>query len=522
MVAPPQVGTPSAVAALLHGYEQGQLMGLTLKTSVARELGENMPGAYGLLPSEKYFEKVQDPVIIFDPSVDKVANFREFYGDTIDTFGEEKNFVTAVLDGRTKPEISNIDTPNVLKQNILDKAIVAHDTIDNIVFPANIKVSQIAGWGFDTVKNVEYSSKNECSFFNLICKKKKVLSVKFNPTSDGDKTVVTPSAIYEDETNYYLNLLEYNDKYLDKNHANIFEIPAVFDLVKNILKDDTTLPEYVVKEKPEAPDNLVLLVKSPVSIDVYDEFGNHTGTVENNESDLNATAEDIPNSVYWLAGDNKEVILPKEGNYTIKLSGLEDGIFTFEIETLLGDVPSGIVSFIDIPTSPTMKAEIKYDTILGLSEMSIDKDGDDIFEDTISPSDPNAPEIIEENPPKENPEENLPPIIVTKNYGRAYIPPSSNENLNINDQTNNPVLPLENKENKEIKEKIIETIQPIIKGDKTVLTQELEKIKEPENNNLLASAGSALPNSRRIAIQGAIVAGVLLLLFCLKFIFKVK
>ena len=58
----PQTGTPKAIAVLLHGYQEALLSGIIVKTSTARTLAENLPAAYNLLPSEKYFYDVATPL----------------------------------------------------------------------------------------------------------------------------------------------------------------------------------------------------------------------------------------------------------------------------------------------------------------------------------------------------------------------------------------------------------------------------------------------------------------------------
>src|ERR1035437_3855425 len=67
-VAVPELGTPQAVAGLLHGDKQSIFGGFILNKSVARQLGENSPGAYGLLPSPDYFSGVSGSIISFATS----------------------------------------------------------------------------------------------------------------------------------------------------------------------------------------------------------------------------------------------------------------------------------------------------------------------------------------------------------------------------------------------------------------------------------------------------------------------
>jgi len=82
-VAVPQLGTPKTIASLLHGDYQEKGFGVILKAETARELGEDMPGGYGLLPSSGYFSKVSDPVVIFDTNSDTTTLFHSSYGEKI-------------------------------------------------------------------------------------------------------------------------------------------------------------------------------------------------------------------------------------------------------------------------------------------------------------------------------------------------------------------------------------------------------------------------------------------------------
>ena len=67
-VAVPQVGTPDAFVALLHGTELGH--GFIMNKDRSRQLSENMSTIYNLLPSAGYFTTV-DPAF----AVDKIASF---------------------------------------------------------------------------------------------------------------------------------------------------------------------------------------------------------------------------------------------------------------------------------------------------------------------------------------------------------------------------------------------------------------------------------------------------------------
>ncbi|MDP3965859.1 MAG: hypothetical protein Q8Q13_03615, partial [bacterium] len=75
-VAVPQAGTPMAIAAGLHGYEQQHLGGLINSEAEARTFSSTTPMLYNLLPSAQYFTYVDDPVVQFDSSLpDWIAKY---------------------------------------------------------------------------------------------------------------------------------------------------------------------------------------------------------------------------------------------------------------------------------------------------------------------------------------------------------------------------------------------------------------------------------------------------------------
>jgi len=384
MVAAPEVGTPKAIASLLHGYDTGFAYQIILKESTAREFGKNVPGAYGLLPSQKYFDTVTNPVVKFEPAIDAVNNFRTVYGDTITTFAGMKNFLLATLDGRAQPAISDTISPEVLNPTILNGATSVRNDLDNYQFPSNISLYHIAGWGQPTVSAIDYTTKQVCTI-TFTCSN--VLDEKYNKVSDGDGTVVTPSATIEGGTKYYLNLQKYNsDTRKNYKHENIFEVSPLRDMVKNIIIGDTALAQDITVTKPNGADDLLLSVHSPVSIDMYDSAGAHTGLVTGSNPDFDQKEENIPNSSYLKFGDGKYADVPTGSIYTAKIAGLDFGTFTFMNEHYLNDTLVGTTSFPDVMTTPLMNAQATVSPSGVISQLKLDIDGDGIFETTILPN----------------------------------------------------------------------------------------------------------------------------------------
>jgi len=220
LVAVPQIGTPAAVEGLLHGDEP-QLganvgpvdWGFIVDEERARELVENMKSAYNLLPSEKYFDFVASPIVEFDENVSDAYDFRNLYGDKIDSFDELQNFLLGDPQAgsrRLEPDSNDEESPNVLKSYFLSGAKLKHDDIDNWTAPENIEVIQIAGWGIKTLRGIEYSCGNFCASLST-------LDRDILKTHEGDGTVVLPSAVAMSTSTpnverYYVNIRNYNKR----------------------------------------------------------------------------------------------------------------------------------------------------------------------------------------------------------------------------------------------------------------------------------------------------------------------
>lgn len=379
-VAVPQLGTPQSITALLHGYDQGIGLGFILNGAVARDFGLNMPGAYGLLPSRKYFERVTEPVVAFDSGAAAIAGYNAF---TDYLLGK---------DGRTQPQSSELTSPYILNPTLLSYAENLHDSIDNWKAAAGTDVIQIAGWGVDTVKSIKYSSLPEKSF-----------EPEF--TIEGDKTVVYPSATgaASSTQTYYLNIRDYNNDLSilkhNRQHADVFEIKSLEDLLKNIVLGNLSdLPPYMSLLKPisSSGSKRLHVAVQDVSVDLYDTEGNHTGPVANpiQTSDLRMYEENIPNSYYLEMGNVRYSGFKVDAGNKVIIHGGESGTFTFKTETLSGDVVIASSTFLDIPQTPALEAELVIATSTATSTqptLLVDVDGDGIKDISITPIDGTDP-----------------------------------------------------------------------------------------------------------------------------------
>jgi len=121
-VAMPEYGTTQAITALVFGHNQSLAGGLIMRSSIARELAKNMPTAYTLLPSEKYYES--------HTIADKLLH------ETV-----IRNY------SRINPDL-------------LQKSKDLHNQLDNLVYSKNISTYQILGTGLNTVSDIRLDDKN--------------------------------------------------------------------------------------------------------------------------------------------------------------------------------------------------------------------------------------------------------------------------------------------------------------------------------------------------------------------------
>jgi hypothetical protein len=400
MIATPQIGTPKAIAGLLHGDQQALLFGLLLDKDMARKLGYNMQSAYNLLPSRSYFSLVSDPVIKFNDSINQVFNYSaNGFLQSVSGYDGMFNFLTLNNRGTTLGDPTNV--PSILRSDLANKANSNVEALTNWQIPSNIKVFEIAGWGEQTIKGVDYKSKQEntCSTQGglYICQPQSLWDRKLLMTEDGDGTVVIPSATdYNTPNEYYLNLFDLNNvRIFNLKHHNILEASQLLETLSKILTNSLgTLPDFISTQKPISTNqNLQLSVHSPVSLGVYSN-SLYTGPSSTTPTDaFTFIREEIPNSYYLEIGEDKYIGLPKGGSYAINLQGEGTGTFTFNQEITQGGQTIDSKSFIDIPVTPLTKASLSIDNGILSPSLNLDVDGNgsvDIQVQTSNEFDPVA------------------------------------------------------------------------------------------------------------------------------------
>ncbi len=381
-VAVPQLGTPHAIAALLHGDEQSIGYGLILGASTARTFGLNLPGAYGLLPSYDYFNRVIDPIITFaDKAVGSYDDFKAFLTGTASTT-------------RIQPREDDLKSPAVLTSTLIDTSKTIHDIIDNWQFPKQTEVLSIVGWGLPTTKTIEYASMS------------KPYSPVFAKTLSGDHTVVSYSAeAYDGSTVYFNQGLLKHEKNTEIRHESILESDSLNKLISKVVATSTltagvgtTLPQYITTEKPQVSDYpwmsyITVSVHSPVDIDIYDTRGGHIGIIPlptNPDSDLR-WLEDTIGATYDAVGDEKYITLPADDTYNIKLKGTDYGEFTFKVQKFIPGTSGNLMeaastTYTDLPVTPFLTASTSVNALTLSPPLGLDVDGNGVMDIKALPS----------------------------------------------------------------------------------------------------------------------------------------
>ncbi|MEK7615751.1 MAG: hypothetical protein AAB420_00915 [Patescibacteria group bacterium] len=375
LVAVPQMGTPKAMEALLHGEDVGFLKGLFVPRWITRGLAEHMQSAFNLLPTEDYFAKITDPVAEFDPNATSTVDLRATFGDSITTADEMRDFLTG-MDGRAKPADRDISSPNVLFPSFVARSVIRAEEQDTWVPPAGLEIIQIAGWGIETLRGIRYTDQWDyhCGMGLTDCFWRKVIDQRPLTTTDGDKTVISYSADKMGGERYYVNIKRHNDELfgarINRDHGDILEVPEVLSSVTSLIKsDDVTLGSIILTTKPIDPVlKNRLSVHSPVSIDVYDLSGNHVGLLPPKpDSDIQLLDEQIPNSQYYEFGEGKYISVPDGQTYNVVIKGTGLGEFDFELDD--------VVLYTNIPVNPHTIATITIGDTAPVLSLDVDGDG---------------------------------------------------------------------------------------------------------------------------------------------------
>ncbi len=397
-VAVPQSGTPQALGAILHGYDQGlpvDWFPFIANPQTARILANNMPSAYHLLPSNDYFtgegSGVTTPVITFEegPATDP---YIETYGKKIGNSLELRSFLMNNF-GKNDPGSNNLIAPSTTNPTLLLQSEAVRQAQDDWSVPAGIELYQIAGFGEETVSTIEYKSGEECLHEGGAICSSRVPKLEYKPklVVDGDGTVVAPSALTMSEgiantSRWWVDLDKYNNELpqslarFDGRHANILEVPGLREFIRdNVIQSGIELPDFISDQRPSINDSrrLRYYLHSPLALSARDSSGRV----------ISASHDTYPGAKYRHFGEVQYISVPADSTPTLILDGLDTGSFTLEIEEVVGEEVLETATFAAIPTTADTLVMMDFPdgTIDHATPLVVDYDGDGTTDFSLPP-----------------------------------------------------------------------------------------------------------------------------------------
>lgn len=356
LAASPQLGTPKAVREILHGIDMPS-------QQTVRDVLKNMPGAYGLLPSERLVAKLpaDEPLVEIDQSVSSLSLMKDLAGRTISTYGELASFLRGDTGTRQSYHLLGYLNPNKLNTALLEKARTMHNTMDEWSAPETVRVIEIVGTGLWTPRGVHYSGVKKRTENGTDVP---VLRTEWRANMFGDGTVLAASAAGgQADLTYYVDLAGYNEnKGTEYQHGTILSTPIIQSLLaENVFGANTTVPFFMntTGTKSGFPRSEIRAY-SPVDLHLYRD-GKHTGVLSDAPTDFGRYYEvKVPNSHYeeWVDVKYLGVPLSKDG-VEVVVDGTGTGFFSLAYDLYEGDTLKGKYVFVDVPVTKASIGRIR-------------------------------------------------------------------------------------------------------------------------------------------------------------------
>lgn len=316
--------------------------------SEVKDIIQNMISGYELAPSQEYFD---------------------FYnGQNGNLFPYQNNGQSLSYD-QIKSFLADLN----YNTSLFSPAETFHNLDSSLINTNGVDVVNIAGSGLATLGQIREKSVKD--FWGNVTQKKDGFTI------NGDKTVPLFSASLVDHSRDKSLLGNAKIFYTKQDHGGLIASGSALNLVKNILEENSYLPNGA-SAFPHRFSGTQVSVHSPVNINVYDSFNNHTGPIADGNLEAN-----IPGSSYDTLGDAKFIFLPDDGNYKIKFEAIDQGSFDFKIRKYEDDTILQETLYKDIPLEISTKAETHLDTSSGTSPtIYLDENGDGIIDQNIDQS----------------------------------------------------------------------------------------------------------------------------------------
>ena len=176
---------------------------------------------------------------------------------------------------------------------------------------------------------------------------------------DGDGTVVESSAQWSNgspSTQYWINLMSLNAATSTfYQHANIFEIPQVDELLSNIITNPAApLPQYISVSRPndDSVSRRYFILHSPLTLGFTDSAGNYTG------ASSTSAIFNVPGVEYEQFGEVQWLSVPANLAGQVIMRGTGSGSFALDVQEVNGNDIIATTTFAAVPSSTSTVATL--------------------------------------------------------------------------------------------------------------------------------------------------------------------
>ncbi len=383
-IATPHLGSPEAFKMLFFGENLDICKNIfgknicILNEKTVKDISQNFPSIYQLLPSRKYFESGIPGILPTDGYIYDIVGGDQNVGILSGlTYDQSIDYLAYTKDEECKTRNQYLlGEFGVNAVNVNDEL---HSRLDNM--PNSDDYYSIIGCGQATYAGIQ---------------KKGGESWALKPI-DGDGTVPLKSALPFGAKKYYST---------STVHSQIPSVDGVRQLVVSILQgkeDDFDMSAYPgLSSSPSicGINGTQIGSLSPVELHIYDENGNHVGPTADGDIEIG-----IPGATYDALGEEKFAFLPVGHTYRVENRAISDGDMGIIIKRIENDevVESVYFDSIDLASASTTVGYIVSDNQSSYSAQ-VDRDGDGVVDVSFVPdsvlndqeeiNDPIAPQTI--------------------------------------------------------------------------------------------------------------------------------
>lgn len=326
----PHLGTVDSLKTLRYGSWLGydfRLFMLGIPPSETKDVSQNLPSFFELMPSSKYYD---------------------FYSSSYpfkDDRDIDSNKETGALNfNQLKTLLTNLGH----NMTVFDLAKQFHDTLDPTLNQTNnVKLYEIVGSGQPTLGQIHETWWITWPI-NLIPKTDEIFI-------NGDDTVPLYSASLKSDSQDLSGAFKIY--YVDQKHSDLVSSSGTaMRTVRSILDEDNSLP-VEVKDMKISLEGQHISVDQDADLDMYDENGNHTGPDSNGNVETN-----IPNTFYSSSGKTKHIFVKKSASKsTAKIKSSKTSKANVKIRSYSQDSINRTVIYNNVPMNNQTTANIVID-----------------------------------------------------------------------------------------------------------------------------------------------------------------